>query len=184
MSDIGQNKEDYTDEVKINEAMQDIISQLDLDPSQVDAFRESMDTGEPLYVFLGIDQKEMQHRYALAHHLYAMKKYEDAEDHFSMLCLLSNNSSANWMGLGACRLELGKYDDALNAFTVASVLNGLEDIEPVYWIGICYLRKGDRKTAKDTFRRCLGFGHPEEREQNFFFERAMTILSSLDDVED
>ena len=58
------------------------------------------------------------------------------------------------MGLAASRLELEKYDDALNAYMVAATLLGTDDAEPIYWIGICNLRNGDRKAAKEAFRKC------------------------------
>ncbi|MBQ7457508.1 MAG: tetratricopeptide repeat protein [Desulfovibrio sp.] len=170
-----------TEEKEYQEVLKDLATQLDLDPELVKAFDEAMENGTPMYSVLGIDETELQNRYTLARQFYESGKLEDAKNQFGMLCLLSDNAPANWMGLGACNMELGNYDDAINAYTMAVIHSEMEDAEPVYRMGICHLRKGDKEKAKLAFQKCLGFGNQDDARQKEFFDRSMTILSTLDD---
>ena len=170
-----------TEEKEYQEVLKDLATQLDLDPELVKAFDKALENGTPMYYVLGIDEDEMHKRYILARQLYESGKLEDAKNQFGMLCLLSDNAPANWMGLGVCNMELGNYDDAIAAYTMAVVHSGMEDAEPVYRMGICHLRKGDKKTAKLAFQKCLSFGNQDDERQKAFFDRSLTILSTLDD---
>jgi len=82
----------------------------------------------------------MEGIYAYAHRYYDMKKYKEALPLFMLLCSQELQSDVYWMGLGGCFQQLGEYEKAIEAYSLAAVHQGKEKSPyPHYFAAECYL---------------------------------------------
>lgn len=61
--------------------------------------------------------------YAIAYNFYEIGKYQDAVQFFRILTALDTQSRKNWMGLGASLQMLKEFEKAIEAYTVATLLD-------------------------------------------------------------
>jgi type III secretion system low calcium response chaperone LcrH/SycD len=61
--------------------------------------------------------------YCCAYHYYECGKYSEGIDFFNLLTQMDPESTANWIGLGACHHMLKNYNEALLAYSTALVLD-------------------------------------------------------------
>lgn len=110
----------------------------------------------------------MEALYALAHQMYISNKYKQAEQMFALLCLFNHYERKYWLGLGATRQMLKKYDAALEAYVYAAILD-YKDPDAQLHAGECMLALGDRQKAKNIFRQvvelCVGPAHSAMKEK-------------------
>jgi type III secretion system low calcium response chaperone LcrH/SycD len=152
---------------------------LGLTPQELEDVRDALISGEPLYRILGMKESMIEARYALAHQLYAAGKYEDAEVLFRWLTAYANDTEAHWMGLGACRQALEKYDDALEAYQMAALYSSLEDPAPFYYSGICLLKQGKKEEAKVSMQAVLTLGNKENAEHRAVMDKAESVIAGI-----
>lgn len=153
---------------------------LGLSPQELEDVRDALVRGEPLYRILGMKESMIEARYALAHQLYAAGKYGDAETLFRWLTSYANDTEAHWLGLGACRQALEKYDEALEAYQMAALYSSLEDPAPFYYSGICLLRQGRKEDAKVSMQAVLTLGNRENAEHRAVMEKAESVIAGID----
>lgn len=92
--------------------------------------------------------------YATGYELYRNGKYGDAKDFFKLLAITDPSSRRYWMGQGACHQMLKEYDNAVNCYSVAAVLD--PDDPYVHWHAAdCFFQKGERQKAIDTLSSAL-----------------------------
>lgn len=86
--------------------------------------------------------ENLEYIYNLAYNLYKSGKYEDAHCCFQFLCLCDTSMSKYWMGLGACRQMMKKYEEAIFAYAFAIVLD--PDFSPpsAFYASQCFLSLG------------------------------------------
>src|SRR5262245_38989619 len=74
--------------------------------------------------FTEITEQEADAMYAVAYGLFDQGHYQRTERLFEFLCTLDHFDARFWMGLGASRQMLGKFDRAVAAYGMA----GLHDM--------------------------------------------------------
>ncbi len=84
--------------------------------------------------------------YAAAYNYFQSGKYAEAEPIFAFLCFNDLFEKKFWLGLGACRQMLGQYDEAVQAYGMAAVLD-VEDPDVHLHAADCLLAKGDLEGA-------------------------------------
>ena len=66
---------------------------------------------------------DLESSYAEAYALYQAGKYARASDLFRSLCTESPLEARFWFGLGSCMQESGEYQNALQAWAMAALLD-------------------------------------------------------------
>jgi type III secretion system low calcium response chaperone LcrH/SycD len=101
-----------------------------------------------------ITRDELDAVYALAYTEYGQHHFEKAEKLFLFLCLYDHRQEKHWMGLGACRQQLGKFKTAAQAYLLAGVL-GPSDPTPPLQLAECLLALGDLDEAERVLKVAL-----------------------------
>lgn len=96
----------------------------------------------------------MEAIYSVAYNLYQGGKYEEAQKVFQFLCFYDHFNRKYFMGLGACQQMMKQYDNAIEIFTFATVLDA-DDPRPMIYIGDCHLAKGDKEKARMSYETAL-----------------------------
>jgi len=108
----------------------------------------------------GLEDEHLEAVYAIAYGKYNSGKYEDSHSLFQFLCQLDHMERKYWMGLGAARQMLGRYEGAVDAYGMAAQF-GIEEPEPPMRAAECHLALGDREAARSGFQYvvdCAGEG--------------------------
>ena len=63
----------------------------------------------------GVGKGELDRLYSVAHRLYEMKAFKEAQSILEMLCLYNHKDPRFWVALGYCRKHLKNYSGALMA---------------------------------------------------------------------
>ena len=58
------------------------------------------------------------------------------------------NEIKYFMGLGGCEQALGNYKKAADIYSLASVVSGLVDPEPMYYAAVCLLKAGEKRKCR------------------------------------
>lgn len=74
--------------------------------------------------FAHISEEKINEMYALAYFLYRQKHFFDSSCIFRQLTVARPAVSRYWKGLGACLQMEKEYEDALNCYASAQLLNG------------------------------------------------------------
>jgi type III secretion system low calcium response chaperone LcrH/SycD len=102
----------------------------------------------------GIDTTTLESLYAVAHQLYSVNKYQEAEKAFQLLCFYNHLERKYWLGLGATRQMQKKHSEALDAFTYA-ILLGFEEPSAHMYAADCYLALGKKEGAISALRTVI-----------------------------
>lgn len=86
--------------------------------------------------------------------LHAQERYADAERVFGELTKLEPNSKLHWMNLGTARRGVGKYEDALLAYTRAAEL-GCATADFYFNVGLTHLDRRDYEAARAVLKKAL-----------------------------
>ena len=96
----------------------------------------------------------MEAIYSVAYNLYQGAKYEEAQKVFQFLCFYDHFNRKYFMGLGACQQMMKEYENAIEVFTFATVLD-TNDPRPMIYIGDCHLAMGDKSKAKMSYETAM-----------------------------
>ncbi|WP_236631464.1 SycD/LcrH family type III secretion system chaperone [Endozoicomonas numazuensis] len=119
----------------------------------------------------------MEAIYSVAYNLYQGGKYEEAQKVFQFLCFYDHFNRKYFMGLGACQQMMKEYDNAIEIFTFATVLDS-DDPRPMIYIADCHLAMGDKEKAKMSYETAIewaGSASCYEDEK----QRAQNMLENL-----
>lgn len=123
--------------------------------------RKMFETGATLKNLRGLDARDMEVIYSVAHGFYSEGKYEEAERAFQFLCLYDHTNARYWMAFGACEQMLKKYESAIRGYAQSFAFNA-DDPWPLVRTAECRLALGDLGSA----------------------ESALTVASIIADMED
>lgn len=101
-----------------------------------------------------ITSDELDAVYALAYTEYGQQHYDKAEKLFLFLCLYDHRQQKHWMGLGACRQQLGKLKPAAQAYLLAGVLQS-DDPTPALQMAECLLALNELDEAERVLKVAL-----------------------------
>jgi len=99
--------------------MEEVIDEEELG-SMIDLFLNEGGTFQDLH---GLSDKEMEAVYGIAYTLYESGKYEEALQVFQFLCFNNHYEKRYWVGLGATQQMRKAYEEALQAYAFAAVMD-------------------------------------------------------------
>ncbi|PWU07405.1 MAG: CesD/SycD/LcrH family type III secretion system chaperone [Verrucomicrobia bacterium] len=90
----------------------------------------------------GITDKEMESIYATAYNFYTHGKLDRAKDIFSALCQMDPYQAKYWLGLGATRQMQEKYEKAVEAYGMATLMD-IKNPLPSFYAAHCLMKLND-----------------------------------------
>ncbi len=99
----------------------------------------------------------MEAIYSVAYNLYQGGKYDEAQKVFQFLCFYDHFNRKYFLGLGACQQMMKQYEQAIEIFTFATVLDA-DDPRGMLYIGDCHLAMGDKDKAKGCYETAIEWG--------------------------
>jgi len=126
----------------------------------------------------GITDEEIEAIYSVAYNLYENGKYDDALQVFKFLCFFDHLEKKYWLGLGAVHQMLKQYDDAVNAYSMAAMLD-IDDPAPASHAADCLLLAGKKEEAESALNFVLEFA-PENEQGKPFRQRAESVLGLME----
>ena len=114
-----------------------------------------------------MNDKEMEAIYSVAYHLFSAAKYEEAQTLFSFLSLWDPSQHKYWVGLGAVRQCLKNYEEAIDAYGMAAILD-THNPTPAAYAADCHMALGNTQeaiNALDTAIEWSGDNYKEIKEK-------------------
>ena len=102
----------------------------------------------------GFSDDNMEALYTVAYNAVQAGAFEKAEKLFRFLALFDNSQEKYWNGLGLSLFNQGNYDGALQAYSMATLLNIDDPLVPMR-LAECHLALGDIETAVGTLEVAL-----------------------------
>ena len=127
----------------------------------------------------GVPQKQLEALYALGHNLYTAGRFEDAQTVFQGLCLFDYSDSRFWTGLGAALQAGGRYDKAIDVYSMAAMTTGLVDPAPIYYAAQCYLKMGRQEEAVGALGGIPALGEDGNAAHQAIKAKAASLLEAL-----
>ena len=157
------------------------MSQItEFDSKVFDSVADALAAGKTLAQATNLKQENLEGLYALAYNLYSSGNFKDAETVFRALCIYDHKDIRYWMGLGGCRQALGKYQEAIEAYSMGgSVAALLSNPEPFFYAAKCFLKLGDKENAIDTLRITVEIGDKDKPENAVCHTKARQLLELL-----
>jgi len=118
----------------------------DLDAYLEDFIPNKLLKSETLKLAFDIPDDEMEELYAEAYTLYADDEFKAASNGFRFLIILDPYQPRFWMGLGACLQLLQRFEKALQAYAVVTLLDHTNPAPHLY-AHDCYKAIGNEKEA-------------------------------------
>ena len=103
--------------------------------------------GIPLGVVKGFSDDEIEAVYNVAYNFYQQHQYEKAEKLFAFLALHEHIDSRFSLGLGGCYQLMGKYNQAITAYSCAALVDATNPM-PAFHACECYMALGDWENAR------------------------------------
>ncbi|MBQ9536463.1 MAG: SycD/LcrH family type III secretion system chaperone [Desulfovibrionaceae bacterium] len=163
----------------LHRGVEEAAKAVGLTPEELDALREGLQAGVPLYQIRGIEEKVMEARYAVAYQLYAAGNYKAAEKVFRWLCSYDHESFRFWMGEGACLQALEEYEEAIAAYQMASLFEGMQDPTPFYYCALCLLQAKRKEDACVALEATLTLANEQNAAHKEIIDKAQALLQTL-----
>jgi type III secretion system low calcium response chaperone LcrH/SycD len=126
----------------------------------------------------GITEQEMEAAYAKAYASFQAGSYARAESLFEFLVTFDNGTRKYWTALGACRFNMGKYENALACYSSAIVLD-VRDPGLMIKIAQCHIALRRRDEAAAALEVALELTEDEPARYRAETERAAAMLALL-----
>lgn len=110
----------------------------------------------------GIDDKDLETIYHLGHGLYGNGRYEEARQVFGFLSLYNHLEHKYALGLGACCQMLKDYEDAVDAYSRAAILD-VEDPRAPMHAAQCFLSLKQPDQAESALHAAVSFAGKNPR---------------------
>jgi type III secretion system low calcium response chaperone LcrH/SycD len=125
----------------------------------------------------GLSEDELEALYGVAYNLYNQGQYDDSDKLFRLLCFLDHLDRRFWMGLGAVRQSLKRHADAIEAYSVAAVLDTEDPVVPLH-AAECFLALGRLEEADSAITGALHYAGNEPRHKRVR-DRAEALQQAL-----
>lgn len=117
-----------------------------LDPMQIlenaKRIQEYLEKGRTLQDALNISQEKVDRQYAFAYQVLEGNSFQDAIHLFTYLAAMNPYDCRHWMGLGFSRAFANTFDEAIDAFSAAFILNPTIP-DPHLYACFCYGSRGE-----------------------------------------
>ena len=163
--------------IDLQEAINKVLDEIS-DEEIAEIMEKFLLNNHTLSTIYGFTSEQLEAIYALAHGEYESGKYERAHSLFQLLCHFDHMERRYWMGLGATRQMLRRHEEAVDAYSVAS-LYGIEDPDPPMHAAECHLVLGDREAARSGFQYVVDCARDKPEHQHLK-QRAEARLSMLE----
>lgn len=135
--------------------------------------------GKTIRELKGMTREEMEAVYNVAYNVYSGGDYEKAQKIFQFLCFFDHLEKKYWLGLGSCRQMLKRYQEAIEAYTFAMLLDS-DDPHPPFYAADCHIALGDREAAISGLTAALEWSG-DSAEYQSIRERAGALLAILNE---
>lgn len=127
------------------------------------------------------DPQTLEALYSLAYKCYSVEDYSSAETIFQALCMYKHDEEKYWLGLAGSRQGLKKYQQAIDAYSMAGLTAQLKDPLPFFFASQCFLKMGDKESAIGSLQSLLAMGDDTNKEHQLCKEKAQEILKLLEE---
>ncbi len=127
--------------------------------------------------FTQLTPQSMEAIYMVAYNLYNAAKYGEAEKIFQLLSILNHFDKRFWIGLGACREQQKKYDNAIKAFGFVVMLD-IHDPAPQLLCAKCFIAQGKTEDARGALEAVI-FNSAEKPEFAQLKQEASGLLDLI-----
>ncbi len=110
------------------------------------ALRKFFRQGGTFQDLYGVTDNAMEVKYEYAFNLLKQKDYEQALSIFHYLVSLNPYQKKYWMGLGSCQLNQGDHTNAVESYTMSSLIDP-NDPTPYLFASYSYLALGQSQEA-------------------------------------
>lgn len=115
-----------------------------------DAFEKFLQEGGTLAMLKGVSQQSLEQIYSIAFNHFQAEKWNEAHTIFQGLCTLDHYDTRFFLGLGACRQSLGKFQQAVECYTYGALID-ISDPRFPFHAGECQLHLGNLEAAESGF---------------------------------
>lgn len=130
-------------------------------PYTLKSLQEDLLSGKSLGEIMGFGEEALQDFYAAAYQLYQAGRDSEAADAFFFLAALHPSVQVYWLGLGMAEQCLSHYEKALEAYSMASLLEP-QDPLPYYHSAACYHALQDSLNARKSLEMALEYFGDED----------------------
>ncbi len=103
-----------------------------------ETFTPLLTQGVPFYLTRGLSKEDLDALYVIAYNLYSEKKYQEAVQIFETITFYNHFDRRGWTGAAACYQMLGRYSDAIVAYSSSSLID-VQDPLPIFHSVECYI---------------------------------------------
>ena len=90
-----------------------------------------------------------------------------------------SKSERFWMGLAGCRQALNNLEGAIDAYSMAGVVQAMDNPEPFLLAGMCYIKMGERQKAIDVLNGAVVLGDTNNPQHMACREKIEHLLKML-----
>lgn len=129
----------------------------------------------------GLKNEEMEACYTAAYNFYNHGKFIEALHIFTTLCMFDNLNPKYWLGLGATRQMLKDFSGAVEAYSLAAVLD-LTNPKPPFHAADCLLALKEYDKAKMALEAAIAIvetSKTDKKEYKAVAEQAKNLLELL-----
>ncbi len=131
---------------------------------------------------MGLSDEMVEGIYGQAYRLYNTGKYEDAAQLFRLLVMVNPSEPRYTLGLAACAHLLKDYKNAIELYTVCSIIDGESPI-PLYHVSDCYLQVQDKFSAMIALEMAVKRSGNKPEFQTLKDRAEMTVQSLRKELE-
>ena len=135
--------------------------------------------GKTLRELKGVSRDELEAVYQVAYQLYSGGDYEKARKLFEFLCFFDHLERKYWLGMGGCRQMLKQYEPAIEAYSLAMLLDSNDPLPPFH-AAECHIALGNRDAAISGLTAALEWS-TEGSEHQALRERAKALRAILEE---
>lgn len=152
---------------------------IDLTTDEIGAVYKGIMAGASIGDIFNMSTETIEGLYALAYNHYMAGNFADAEPLFKALCLYKHTETRFWMGLAGCRQALNDLTGAIDAYSMAGVVEALDNPEPFLLAGMCFIKMGERQKAIDVLKGAVVLGKESNPEHLACREKINHLLTML-----
>ena len=135
--------------------------------------------GTPLFKIQKIPEKNLEIIRYLAFSSYNSGDIEKASQLYQLLCLYEHTNSKNFLGAGICQQKEEQYEDAINSYMTAIMLNN-DSYSTYFNLSQCLFALGETKLATEALDQIINIGkrNPEVKSTKTY-KKAQNLVKSL-----
>ena len=130
--------------------------------------------GVSLGTIKGFTVDEIEAAYHMAYGLYQQRRFSEAVKLFQYFAIHEHTDRRFWMGWAACLQKLKKYEPAIKAYSVATMLDVGQPDGPFH-AAECYIAMKDWDNAKQSLETVLTIAKGEDA-HTAYAERAVNLI--------